>query len=499
MEATALYPHNVLASDKFEFKTKPYQHQIDSFNYAEENEMFALCDEQGLGKTKQVIDIAMHKKVKFGYKHTLIVCGIKNAQGVWFEEVPKHSEEEAWILGTRVSPRGKIYWGGNVNERIQDLEAVERGEIDQYFLVTNAETLKNPRFQEKVKELTESGVIGMCVVDEIHKKLGNAEGKIAKGLAFLQSYTRVAVTGTLLMNRPTDLYNTLSWLGVEKATYNYFKNRYVKFGGKGGFGIVGYKNLRELRIKLNKVMLRRKKHECVDLPQKIYKPEYIQMTENQQKIYADIRNYILANIQKIKLSPNPLAQLIRLRQATAHTGILSDTIQESAKFDRMLEIVEENVARDGKVIIFSNWAEVTSRVYEVLKEKYNPAMIVGGTKEPKAEEKKFMNDESCKVIIGTYGAMGASLTLTRATEVLMLDKPWNPGNTEQAEDRGHRIGLQWELTVRTLICEGTIDERIEDIIAEKQDLCNAIIEGDEDTIDRLSFDTEDTLERLLGI
>lgn len=495
MEATAI-PYKVLASEKFDFKTTPFRHQIESFDYADEHECFALCDEQGLGKTKQVIDIAMYKRAKYGYKHVLVVCGIKNAQNVWFEEVPAHSEEEAWILGTRVSPRGKIYWGGNINERIEDLEKVERGEIDQYFLVTNAETLKNPRFQEKIKELTESGVVGMCVVDEIHKKLGNAEGKIAKGLAYLQSYTRIAVTGTLLMNRPTDLYNTLHWLGVEPATYNYFKNRYVKFGGKGGFGIVGYKNLRELRKKLSKVMLRRKKSECVDLPPKIYKPEYIEMTPNQQKIYKEIREYILANIQKIKLSPNPLAQLIRLRQATAHTGILSDTIQESAKFDRMMQIVEENVAKGGKVIIFSNWTEVTSRAYEALKD-YNPVMIVGGTKDPKAEERKFMNDESCKVILGTYGAMGASLTLTRATEVLMLDKPWNPGNTEQAEDRGHRIGLQWPLTIRTLICEGTIDERIEEIIAEKQELVNAIIEGDDDTIDRLSIDTDELLDRLL--
>lgn len=497
MEAVATYPCNVLASDKFEFKTIPFQHQIDSFNFADENERFALCDEQGLGKTKQVTDIAMYKRKKYGYRHCLVVCGIKNAQMVWFEEVQKHSDEEAWILGTRVSSRGKVYWGGNVNERIEDLEKVERGEIDQYFLVTNAETLKNPNFQEKIKELTESGVIGMCVIDEIHKKLGNAEGKIAKGVNYLQSYTRIAVTGTLLMNRPTDLYNALHWLGVEPATYNYFKNRYVKFGGKGGFGVVGYKNLRELRTKLSKVMLRRKKSECVDLPPKIHLPEYVEMTPNQAKIYADIRNFILANLQKIKLSPNPLAQLIRLRQATAHTGILSDTIKESTKFNRMLEIVEENVKRGGKVIIFSNWSEVTSRAYEVLKDKYNPAVIVGGTKDAKAEERKFMTDDSCGVILGTYGAMGASLTLTRATEVLMLDKPWNPGNTEQAEDRGHRIGLQWPLTVRTLICQGTIDERIEEIIAEKQELVNAIIEGDEDTIDRISIDTDEMLERLL--
>lgn len=493
MEVTTLQKK---PSEKFKFKTKPFQHQVESFDYAEENEKFVLADEPGLGKTKQIIDIAMYKREKFGYKHVLVVCGIKNAQNVWFEEVPKHSEEEAWILGTRVSSRGKIYWGGNVGERLEDLQAVKEGRVDQYFLITNAETLKNKEFQELAAELTENGTIGMCVIDEIHKKLGNAEGKLAKGLKSLQSYTRVAVTATLLMNRPTDLYNALHWLEVEPATFNYFKNRYVKFGGKGGFGITGYKNLRELRGKLNKVMLRRKKEECVDLPEKKYIFEPIEMTPNQARVYKEVREMILANLQKIKLSPNPLAQLIRLRQATAHTGILSDTIQESAKFNRMEEIVAERVANGEKIIIFSNWAEVTKRVYEVL-EKYNPAMIVGGCKDPKAEERKFMNDPTCGVIIGTYGAMGASLTLTQASEVLMLDKPWNPGNTEQAEDRGHRIGLQWPLTVRTLICENTIDERIEEIIAEKQELVNALIEGDNDTIDRLSIDTDELLERLL--
>lgn len=483
-------------SDKFEFKTKPFQHQIESFNYADENEKFALCDEQGLGKTKQIIDIAMYKKQKFGYKHTLVVCGIKNAVNVWFEEVPTHSNEEAWVLGTRVSTRGKIYWGGNVGERIEDLRAVKEGKIEQYFLITNAETLKNPEFQELVKELTEDGTIGMCVIDEIHKKLGNAEGKMAKGIKYLQSHTRVAVSGTPLMNRPTDLYNTLHWLGVEQSSYSYFERRYVKFGGKGGFAVVAWTNLRELRQKLHKVMLRRKKKDCLDIPDKRYIYEELEMTPNQAKIYNDVREYILSNIQKIKMSPNPLATLIRLRQATAHTAILSDTIQESAKFNRMEEIVRENTMQGKKTIIFSNWKQVTDLAAVAL-DKYNPAMIVGGTKDPKAEERKFMKDDSCSVILGTFGAMGAALTLTAASEVLFLDKPWNPGNTEQAEDRGHRIGLQWPLTVRTLICENTIDERIEEIIMEKTELCNALVEGDDDTIERLSVDTDDLLDRLL--
>src|SRR5690606_27107901 len=110
--------------------------------------------------------------------------------------------------------------------------------------------------------------------------------------------------------------------------------------------------------------------------EKIRTTEYVEMTKGQSKIYHQIKEEIKSEIDKIKVSNNPLAQLIRLRQATGYTGILSSQIKESAKLDRLEEIVKELVANNEKCIIFSNWTDMTTPTFERLK-RFNPAIITG--------------------------------------------------------------------------------------------------------------------------
>ena len=95
---------------------------------------------------------------------------------------------------------------------------------------------------------------------------------------------------------------------------------------------------------------------------------------------------VKSNIDQIKTATNPLAELIRMRQATGYTGILSSTIQESAKLDRMEELVEEAVSNNKKVVIFSNWTQMTDVVYDRLKNKYNVAQITGETKDNERQD-----------------------------------------------------------------------------------------------------------------
>ena len=89
----------------------------------------------------------------------------------------------------------------------------------------------------------------------------------------------------------------------------------------------------------------------------------------------------------------------------------------------------------------------------------------------------FQNDAEKCVMSGTIGAMGTGFTFTAASYVIFLDKPWNKANTEQAEDRAHRIGTKSTVSVITLVCKDTIDERIEEIVAEKGDLSDALVDG----------------------
>ena len=229
---------------------------------------------------------------------------------------------------------------------------------------------------------------------------------------------------------------------------------------------------------MDNIMLRRLKTEVLDLPEKIRKIEYVDMTPKQNQIYKEVYAGVMSNLQKIKFSNNPLSMMIRLRQATGWTGILSNTVQESAKMERMIELVSEIVTSGQKAIIFSNWESMTEVAREKLK-SYNPAYITGATKadERMKEVERFQNDDKCKVIIGTIGAMGTGLTLTAAQNVIFLDSPWNMALKAQAEDRAHRIGTKGTVSVITLCCRDTIDERIEELVEKKGQIADALVDG----------------------
>lgn len=461
--------------DGFSFKTKPYDHQIDGFNFGLENDKWLLGDEMGLGKTKQVIDIAVAKKLEKGYKHCLIICGVNGLKWNWRNEVATHSDENAYILGQKWKAN-KLTIGSNA-DKLADVKALVSN--DSYFIITNVETFRSEDIVAEVVKLCKNGTIGMIAFDECHKAK-NPTSQQGKGILKLQAETMIAMTGTPLMNNPFDLYIILKWLGFEKHSFYAFKNHYANYGGFGGYQIMGYKNLDELEDRLDEIMLRRKKEEVLDLPEKIYVDEFVEMTPKQKQIYAEVTSAIKMNIDQIKTENNPLAELIRMRQATGYTGILSSTVQESAKLDRMEELVEEAIENGKKVVIFSNWTQITDAICERLQNvSYDWALITGETKDDERQQivDRFQNDKHTKVIIGTTGAMGTGLTLTEGTVEIFMDEPWNMALKEQAVDRCHRIGQKDNLTIYTLMCKDTIDERIHEIVEKKGVMADAIVDG----------------------
>ncbi len=359
-----------------------------------------------------------------------------------------------------------------------------------YFLITNVESLRDQDILKKVKELVQNGQIEMAAIDEIHK-CKNPASQQGKAILQVNPETRIAMTGTPLMNTPLDLYIVLKWLGFEKHSFFQFKKHYCVMGGYGGYEVVGYKNLGELQSNLESLMLRRLKKDALDLPEKFHSIEYVEMSSKQAKIYNEVKQEIKEQIDKIKVSNNPLAQLIRLRQATGFTGILSSQIKESAKLDRLEEIVEELVANGEKAIIFSNWTDMTGPAMERLR-RFNPAIITGEIKDRKEQQERFMTDPRCKVIIGTIGAMGAGITLTAASTVIFLDSPWNRANKEQAEDRAHRIGTASNINIITLVCKDTIDERIEELINKKGAMADVLVDG------KVDLNKSEVIDYLLG-
>ena len=458
----------------YEYKTTPFEHQIAGFNYGMENDKWLLGDEQGLGKTKQVIDIAVAKKEQRGYKHCLIICGVNGLKWNWAKEVETHSNETAYILGQRTMSNGKIIVKGN-KEKLEDVCNIDT--IDSYFIITNIETLRNEDITTELVALCKAKTIEMIAADEVHK-MKNPSSQQGKAFLKLQARTMIAMTGTPLMNTPLDLYIILKWLGYESHSFYAFRNHYCEMGGFGGYEIVGYKNLDELQGELDEIMLRRRKEDVLDLPEKTYVNEYVDMTAKQAQIYRETTMEVHNNIDRIKSAPNPLAELIRMRQATGYTGILSSKIQESAKLDRMEELVADAVENNKQVVIFSNWTQITDVIYDRLSANYKTSQITGNTNSDDRQNIVDMFQEGYyNVLVGTVGAMGTGITLTAGTVEIFVDEPWNMALKEQAEDRCHRIGQNNNITIYTLLCKDTIDERIHELIEKKGAMSDAIVDG----------------------
>ena len=182
--------------DWYEFKTKPFQHQVEGVNYGLQHPKFLLADSPGLGKTKVMLDLSQIYKNEKDVKHTLIIACVNSLKYNWQSEVLKHTNDKGYILGTRYKKSGAEYIGSN-DDRLEDINSIGKGGPidDYYYIITNIETLrynksikvplktkKNgvQRFKkqtlfpivEALQRQMDDGNIGMIIVDEAHKCLG---------------------------------------------------------------------------------------------------------------------------------------------------------------------------------------------------------------------------------------------------------------------------------------------------------------------------------------
>lgn len=134
----------------------------------------------------------------------------------------------------------------------------------------------------------------------------NPTSQQGKGILKVKADTMIAMSGTPMMNNPLDLFIIFKWLGFEKHSFSAFKNHYCVMGGYGGYEIIGYRHLDELQEQLNAIMLRRLKDDVLDLPEKTYIDEYVDLTPKQLQIYKEVTAEINMNIDKIKTAPTHL-------------------------------------------------------------------------------------------------------------------------------------------------------------------------------------------------
>ena len=457
-----------------------YDYQLEGVKFGLNHHNFLLLDEQGLGKTLQLLTLARYKKKHRGLKHCLIICGLNSLKFNWVKEVEKFcKDEKAIVLGTRRNTKGKI-----VNMTVEETKQQIQDCPEEFFWVINIEKIRLTDADKKagtgivsyLNEQIKSGNLGMVVVDEIHK-CKNSQSQQGKGLmAFDSSADRIGMTGTLLVNNPYDLYCPMLFTGLINYNKWFFENKFVI---KDDWNRpIGYQNMEELHEILYKSSIRRTK-DLLDLPEKIYKQEWLEFeTKEEQNVFdAVIGSGNVSLLDKIEPPLDMLAVITRMRQSAVAGELISSKVKSSTKFNRLNDILEEAKLNGQKVLVFCPFTEALKLGMEYCAE-YHPKLIIGGMGskvQDVIDEHENTNGFSC--IFAQEATLGAGFTLVNTEIVVFLSPPWNRSNYDQCVDRIHRIGQKHTVQVIDLLMQDTFDEITYKRLHGKGAMSDAIIDG----------------------
>ena len=489
-----------------------FSHQIDTMKYYlwrihnGYNSGFLLADEPGAGKTLQIMNIAMWKKEHRNSKHCLIIVCVNSAKYNWVEDIQKHTNgrEHPYIIGSRIRRNGTINCSGSGKDKIKDLitgkmYGKEDGDPLPYFLVMNIESLRTKIGKTKVVtneiiRMINDNEIDSIAIDEVHKNASpssiqgqqlNAIKKKAK-----KQIEWFPLTGTPITSKPTDVFTPLGLIGGHTVTSFWeWCHMFCVYGGFGGKEIVGYKNIPYLKTLLQPNMLRRLKKDILDLPPKVYHVEYVENTPYQQKLYEQVSEELKQEKDNILKSFNPMTRFLRLRQVNGSPELVDSSLvvdksylSHNAKFQRALELIDEIVESGEKVVVFSNWVEPLRTFYRFISPKYKVCCYTGTMPSDEREKHKsvFINNPNYPIMIGTFGALGTSHTLTVASNIIFLDECWNPSDQTQAEDRLVRPGQNNTVNIYSIITKDTVDDVVHNILSKKDSVAKFIVDDELD-------------------
>ena len=468
----------IIKCNSKKFKIKPFSHQLEAINYGLNKQGgWLLLDDCGLGKTISMIYLAEELSRVEKIKHCLIICGVNSLKYNWEAEINKFSSKSCTILGQKISKKTGKTSIGSVADRCKAL----KNKIDEFFVITNKETLQSKEFLKAFN--SSKNTFDMIVLDEAHK-CKDPSSLSGKNLLKLKANHTIALTGTIIMNNPENAYVPLKWTNNIGCNFTEFKKMFNVYGGFGGVQVIGYKNLDILQDLLSKCSLRRRKEDVLDLPDKVINIEYVEMKSQQQKLYNEVEEGILHELDKLDHIPTVAEEItinMRLRQITAYPGALSTEVTQSAKLERLVELIEEIVSQGDKVLVFNTFKSAVDREFEILKD-FNPVVCTGSQSDEEIAElkKKFNDDDSCKVMIATWQKMGTGHTLNAANYAIFIDTPWTYADFQQACDRIYRIGQNKKVTIITLITKNTYDERVQELIDTKECLSEYLVDNQSD-------------------
>lgn len=440
----------------------------------EDSPRWMLNDEMGLGKTLQTLGALLMGD----WFPVLVVCP-SSGKYVWKNEIERHTGLECVVAE------------GAAAERRVALEKRADVTIINYEMLRGTWEGKgdSKKWVPKFPELFDFEY-EVFVYDEFHR-VKNPTAQQTQGFFQIKARREVGLSGTPMLNRPEEVWPTLHRQYPERFPNFYMFERALTIKSAGRFKkTVGYHTeaMAELKEFLAHHSTRRRKDQVLrDLPAKQYSRVLVELTAEQRRLYNELRdNFLMWLDDGTKKSvATVLAQLTRLKQA-CFSPELYEGSKHSAKLTELKEIVRELVDSNEKAIIVSQWSTATRIIERELK-SYNPAYVDGTVppgKKRQAQADKFNNDKDCHVYIGTIGANRESINLGSASYVIFTDKAWTPMDNEQAIGRSAAGGLRGlnaktnKVNIIELFAEDTVEARIEDMLANKTGLFNALIEKD---------------------
>ena len=425
-------------------KRPPLSHQKEAIQKLVGNKKFILADDMGLGKTTSTIIAALET----GAKKVLIICPA-TLKINWKREIENYSDKSVYIA------EGKNFDG------------------DNDFVIINYDIIKN--FHD-AKKKDESKILDanfdLVVIDEAHY-IKNAQAQRTKLINdIVKNIDRIwLLTGTPMTSRPIDYYNLLSlvdspvsknWMAY---VIRYCAGYQFKAGPRKVWNVMGASNLEELRDRTSGLTLRRLKEDVLDLPDKIITPVYLRLKSKEyEEVMGEYYNWYEKNPEESKSLTVQFTKLTKIRQIIANE-----------KITQTIELAENIIEQDKKVIIFCNFTESLNRICEHFGKS---AVKVDGSmskNERQLSVDRFQDDDKVKVFVGNIKAAGVGITLTAGEGVIMNDLSFLPSDHAQAEDRAYRYGQKNNVLVYYPIFENTIEGIIYDILANKKQVISTVL------------------------
>jgi len=437
-----------------------YQENGYQWLYKMSNLGFGAClaDDMGLGKTVQMIAFLEYQRVNKKGPALLILPA--SLIGNWQKEIEKFAPEMTCQILHKSDLKNR--------EEIQ----IREGSflyITTYGMAVRLEELKNRKWD--------------CLILDEAQAIKNPGTKQTKAVKAIPAKTRIAMTGTPIENRLSDLWSLFDFLnqGLLGTT-----KEFTEFTKELSENTLGYAKLRRM---IQPFILRRLKTDksiIADLPDKLEMNDYTTLSKKQTVLYMQLIEQIAAKLEDadgIERKGLVLASIMKFKQICNHPdqylGREEFKPEYSGKFEQLREICETIHEKRERVIVFTQFKEMTEPLSEFLRGVFQKDGFVlhGGTPVKRRSEmvEQFNGEQYIPYMVLSLKAGGVGLNLTAANHVIHFDRWWNPAVENQATDRAFRIGQTKNVMVHKFVTKGTIEEKIDAIIRDKQALSGDIL------------------------